>query len=299
MSERSREPTHYPTFSERFGYSPLPNPMQLKELSPDVRRDVWNAAREFFLALRSYGFSDYVFKEDECRIVERILGRIFKMSEDEIDTGYHNVMSAVKTIILEQPFNEVLDLLELVLREEKTEAFARRTALAFETHAAAYWLDVTRPPYRFFPRSSEVQGGATKDAIQTIQTAGMEGAETHLRLAAEHINSGAYAESVKDSILAVESVARLIDPKAEKTLGPALTSLEANGVIRHRALKEAFSKLYGYTNDEQGVRHALLDKASPTVGVDEAMFMFGACASFAAYLSNKHREAPRKEHVTK
>ena len=299
MSERSREPTHYRTFSDRFGYNPLPNPMQLEELSPDLRRDVWNAAREFFLALRAHGFSGYVFEEDGCRIAERILGGIFKMSEDEIDTSYDNVMSEVKTLILERPFNEVLDLVELVLRAAKTDAFARRTALAFETHAAAYWLDLTRPPYRFFPRSSEAQGRATKDAIQTIQTAGMEGAETHLRLAAEHIDSGAYAESVRDSILAVESVARLIDLKAEKTLGPALTSLEANGVIRHKALKEAFSKLYGYTNDEQGVRHALLDKASPTVGVDEAMFMFGACASFAAYLANKHRKAPRKEHVTK
>ena len=119
----------------------------------------------------------------------------------------------------------------------------------------------------------------------------MSGAEVHLQQAAEHIHSRRYAESVKDSILAVESVARVIDPMAEKTLGPALKSLEKGGVIRHAALKEAFSKLYGYTNDEQGIRHALLDKTSPSVDIDEAMFMFGACASFAAYLTNKHQKS--------
>ena len=32
-------------------------------------------------------------------------------------------------------------------------------------------------------------------------------------------------------------------------------------------------------------------KDSAAVGLDEAMFMFGACASFAAYLAQKHRQA--------
>ena len=42
-------------------------------------------------------------------------------------------------------------------------------------------------------------------------------------------------------------------------------------------------------NDNQ--RH----KASPDVDLDEAMFMFGACASFAAYLVNKHRKAEQRQ----
>ena len=50
----------------------------------------------------------------------------------------------------------------------------------------------------------------------------------------------------------------------------------------------------GYTSDEQGIRHALIDQATADVGLDEAMFMFGACASFAAYLANKHRQAQRQ-----
>ena len=61
--------------------------------------------------------------------------------------------------------------------------------------------------------------------------------------------------------------------------------------MKHSALKQAFDRLYGYTNTEQGIRHALLDKGAADVGLNEAIFMFGACASFAAYLTEKHRQA--------
>ena len=72
-------------------------------------------------------------------------------------------------------------------------------------------------------------------------------------------------------------------------MGPALDSLEKAGVLKHPALKQAFDRLYGYTSTEQGIRHALLDKDAADVGLNEAIFMFGACASFAAL---SHREAP-------
>ena len=84
----------------------------------------------------------------------------------------------------------------------------------------------------------------------------------------------------------MESVARQIAPESQ-TLGDALRVLEKTGLLQHSALKAGFDKLYGYTNDEQGIRHALLGQGKPNVGPDEAVFMFGACASFASYLSRK------------
>jgi len=66
--------------------------------------------------------------------------------------------------------------------------------------------------------------------------------------------------------------------------------LEKEGKL-HPALKEAFIKLYGYTCDEPGIRHALLDRETARVGIDEAVFMFGACASFASYLRRKHKRS--------
>ena len=139
------------------------------------------------------------------------------------------------------------------------------------------------------PRINREAGEATRWAIETVNTSNMDGAATHLRQATEHISAGQYADSIADSIHAVESVACAIDPKANKTLGSALNSLERAGLLKHRALKEAFKNLYGYTSDEQGVRHALVFKSEADAGLDEAVFMFAACASFAAYLVQKHR----------
>ena len=85
----------------------------------------------------------------------------------------------------------------------------------------------------------------------------------------------------------MESVARQLDPKASNALSSALASLEKRASL-HPALKSAFTKLYGYTSNEQGIRHALLDQDSANVGMDEAVFMLGACASFSSYLWRKH-----------
>ena len=141
--------------------------------------------------------------------------------------------------------------------------------------------------YEEIPAVTPEEGGAVVEALQTLGKAGLGGAASHLRNASECINARDWAGSVRESIHAVESVARQLDPAASRTLQPALTSLERSGTL-HPALKEAFNKLYGYTSDEQGVRHALLDRPDHNVGMDEALFMLSACASFASYLWRKH-----------
>jgi hypothetical protein len=84
-------------------------------------------------------------------------------------------------------------------------------------------------------------------------------------------------------------VARLLEPSAD-TLGPALSRLARADHI-HPALKDGMNKLYGYTNDQQGIRHALLDDGEAKVDEADALFMFGACASFVTYLIGKARQS--------
>jgi hypothetical protein len=63
------------------------------------------------------------------------------------------------------------------------------------------------------------------------------------------------------------------------TLGPALAALEKQGHL-HGGLKAAFSSLYGYSSDEEGIRHALVFKEEAQVDEADALFMLGACASY-------------------
>ena len=281
------------TFSQRYGYEPLPEPMRLEHISDDLRREIWNALREF---LHHDAHMPY-FSSTVKKFIERVLGKVLKTPEDEIPTDYSRATDTFKSILFQEKFNRFLDFVQIVINDKAfSEVFADRIAKSFEGCSAAYWLDTSSRPFRVCPRSSQEQGAATQQAIETLRESGMEGALTHLSQAAEHIKAQQFADSIADSIHAVESVARRIDPRASKTLDPALDSLKGTGVLKHMAFIEAFKKLYGYTSDEQGIRHALLDKDSPDVGLDEAVFMFGACASFAAYLVNKHRQMQQRQN---
>ena len=278
------------TFSRRHGYEPLPESMQLEEISDDLKREIFNTVRELFLRARDR-WGDF-FANDEARFIERVFGRFFRQTEDQIGGLYTDAMDRTNRIIFKREFHKILDFLEIIMNDNyDTTHFSDRIQELFEQHGAAYWLDTSQRPYQFIPRATKEQGDTTREAIETLRDTNMHGASTHLHQAAEHINARQYADSIADSIHAVESVARRIDPEANRTLGPALSSLERAGLLKHPALKAAFNKLYGYTNEEQGIRHALTDRAAADVGLDEAMFMFSACASFAAYLANKHRQA--------
>ena len=279
------------TFSQRYGYEELPQPMRLEEISDDLRREIWNAVRAFLLKYRIESIQGTRLHANGQRFIERALGRFAKQPEENIQTGYRAVMDNCRIIVMTDRFNRVLDFLQSMIDEEKdSTAFADTIEGLFERHVAAYRLDMSGFSCQFFPCSSGEQANAIQQALETLREGGMEGATTHLRDAAGHINAGQFADSISDSIHAVESAARVLDPEASKNLTPALNSLEKAGVLEHRALKEAFAKLYGYTSDEEGIRHALVYRGSANVGLEEALFMFGACASFAAYLTEKHRQ---------
>ena len=277
------------TFSQREGLTPLPEPMRLEHVSDDFRNLVWlavdNAIGQEELSIGHKGNANI------RHIVLDYTVRVFHWSHDSITHSPSVHRRHLRGIILQQNYDRVLTLVEFILRHNLCpQQLQNDLENAFKEVSLAYTVQTINGLPTIVPRSSEESGAATQQAIETIEQKGPAGAKTHLRSAAEAINEQRYADAVRESIHAVESVARTIDPEAGKTLGPALKSLEKEGVLNHRALKEAFSKLYGYTSDENGIRHALLEEGAADVDLDDAVFMFSACASFAAYLVNRHKQ---------
>ena len=97
-----------------------------------------------------------------------------------------------------------------------------------------------------------------------------------------------YRKSIKESISAVESLSKIITKQNKATLGPALNAVEKQTKL-HGVLKEAFQKLYGYTSDAQGIRHALMDEA--TLDIEDAKFRLVSCSEFVNYLVVKAQKA--------
>ncbi|MGU3668385.1 hypothetical protein ACLBX9_29735 [Methylobacterium sp. A49B] len=136
---------------------------------------------------------------------------------------------------------------------------------------------------------------ATQQELDTIEAAlgatkaqEFSGPHRHLRNALNELGAGKYADSVRESIHSVESIARNLEPTAD--LSKALGRLEKSGHL-HKAMKHGFGSLYGYTSDEGGIRHALLEDGDAKVDEADAIFMLGACASFVSYLIAKKRSA--------
>lgn len=311
MASNQNKFSDHLTFSQRYDYEPLPRPMRLEELSDDLRREVWNAVRELLISISGQASRSYYFSGKAKLFIQRILGAHKKVPEDEIEVfeghyadyraikeNYKNIALFFKKIIKDSEFNVVLDFLRLIINDQDVDNdFGLRVAALFDRHAAAYWLDTSQQPYHFFPQSSKEQGEAARQDIKTLRDNKMDGATAQLCQAAEHINAQQYADSVSDSIGAVVSVARKIDPKKSKRLGPALHAIEEKKLI-NKQLKDGIEKIYAYTNDEEGIRHPLVFKDIANVGLDEALYMYGSCASFSAYLAKKHRQIKEQEANT-
>ena len=281
------------SFSQAQGYEPLPQPLKPEELGEAARVAVWNVL--YSMASKSL---EYPYRGPWTEILKTIHGDFYGRAIDEWGEyeliGARRTLSNTRTLIFGASFNQVFDLLTFIMRNDRCPpTFTQRIASTFGRLQLAYVIDTSLPP-TIYPVSTAEEGGALIGAFHQIDNAGMMGARRHLQEAGSCINQQDWAGSVRESIHAVESVARVIAPKT-KTLGEALKVLEDMGLLEHSALRQGFNNIYGYTNDEQGIRHALLSQDLANVGQDEALFMFGACASFASYLSRKHLAMQKKQ----
>ena len=133
----------------------------------------------------------------------------------------------------------------------------------------------------------------SKEEVIEIQTAlsntnKYDSVQTHIKRAIELFSDRKkpdYRNSIKESISAVESLSKIIIGDDKTTLGQALKVIEKEHKIPG-SLKTAFSALYGYTSDEGGIRHNLLEKGMK-VEIEEARFMLVTCSAFINYLIAK------------
>lgn len=134
--------------------------------------------------------------------------------------------------------------------------------------------------------TSEEEIVAIEDALGVSSQ--WEPVHTHLKTALKYFASREnpdYRNSVKEAISAVEALCKIITGDKDSTLGKALGVIEKKFQI-HGALKSAFDKLYGYTSDSGGIRHALLEDSVP-VTMEDARFMLISCSAFINYLKTK------------
>ena len=140
--------------------------------------------------------------------------------------------------------------------------------------------------------TAEAEVQAVEEALVQAKQSGLGGVHTHLDEALKKLSEKPepdYRNAIKEAISAVESAARVISKKEKATLDDALITVGQASPI-HGALVEAFRKLYGFTSDEKGIRHSLLDQ-SATFDIEDARFFVVACSAFVNLLIVKADKA--------
>ena len=282
-------------FSERYGHRPVRTLIQLESMDDALRNGLWSVLYDHVCAsvIWTSGISPgrYISHNsngDHWQLARRLWLDFFKRPIDTLKYEWSDVEKTLRDYFFTKPWDEVYDVLEFVgLNYPK----ARFRDPYYD--ACNRVLEREMSGYRF------VNGLITRiideAEIQDVETAIEESSSnvgSHLRRALELMSdrtSPDYRNSIKESISAVEALVIAATGK-RGTFGDLLKKLDADApVALHPALRTAFSNLYGYTSDESGVRHALLEK--DRVDFDEAKFMIVVCSAFVNFVTAKKAHA--------
>jgi hypothetical protein len=183
---------------------------------------------------------------------------------------------------------EIFDFVTFFLRDDACPTTLREMiADALNEPWSPYRL-LEAPP-TIIPAVSQQEAKALKGDLEAAFASPFAGAKVHIQAALDAVNTGDNRSVVRESIHAVESAVKDFTMEEGATLSQALKKLSSE-FGTHKALSNAFDKLYAYSNDEKGIRHALVFGENDRVGFDEAIFFLSACSAFLAFLNRKSAE---------
>lgn len=272
------------SFSQRQRIKPIVQVVQIGVMNDELRNSLWNVLDTFFWSTSGFVYSHHG-GYGEIEEFSRFLWSCYFKKPVDSRPGYGRqnrgrlILDSIREYFFSCQWNEVYDFLEFVVqahssRNPKLPAFLNQ--ILMREFAGYKFINGIAVQITDF-QESELLNETLSDSKFGLVTAHLERA---LQLLSDRTHPD-YRNSIKESISAVECMARIVGNTPKATLGEALKILERNGSL-HSSLKEGFSKLCGYTSDENGIRHAMLEM--PNVNQSDAKYFLLSCTSFINYL---------------
>jgi hypothetical protein len=280
-------------FSQRIGRTPVRSALQIDSIDRDLANFLWNSIYNLLIKAgisgkKWAGRSMYV--EDDFALhlwLKFFNNRADEIPVDSFDGGQDS--QRIFTILGSWYFDtaqwhEKYDFVEFVV-----EYLLERSDGKFDISFLNRILEKEKSAYRVI--DNKITPITSEQEIQEIELA-LELSdkwspvsihlETALKLLSNRLNPD-YRNSVKESISAVEALLRIETGK--KKYADAMKKLDKNLKL-HASLKAGFLNIYGYTSDEDGIRHAIQDDKT-NVSQEDARFMLIACSAFVNYVIAK------------
>ncbi len=278
-------------FSQRQGLTPSLKELQLEYIDDELRIRLWNCLTVFYWDRFDQQTFLSIHGSNMEGLITQLWHSFFKLPIQDIPDKYYHIVDFIREQYEQWSWFRVYDFIESVIARSDYQT-THRFATGFAA-ACNVVLQEENGGYRIVDgRVTPITSTAEIASIeQTLAEAeAFPGVRAHLSAALRMLSDRGqpdFRNSIKESISAVESACKVLVGDEPATLGAALNKLEEHTSI-HGALKSGFSKLYGYTSDADGIRHAMLEE--PTVTFSDAKFMLVACSGFVNYLIGKVAE---------
>lgn len=279
-------------FSERMGVIKVSKIIQKEEISNELRAALWNVLYANVICQASAKFQS-ALKMDFATHFVQIL----------VDSRGYDVFVAIRGFITQGQWYKVYDTVEYIylfvksyspeykkdfrgnyqiVPSPNSQRLKKEINLVLEQENSAYRIvdDEIAP----ITDDMEIK------EIETAQENPRSNVQTHINTALGFLSDRQtpdYRNSIKESISAVEALCREIT--SESTLDKALPALIKKGVEIPSMLQKSFEKFYHFTNDKNGIRHALMDEGQ--ICFEEAKYMLVLCSAFINYIQGKKAKA--------
>lgn len=278
-------------FSQRMGFVPAQPVIQLDNIDEPLKVALWNVLTCSYLQYyRPKLNSAYrkVSGSNRQSFAENYYARIRKQPIDELPSNWSDFLGQLKHDFLKvHPWHKVYSVIEFMVSQVgvgNQALFVDELNQALEREGSGYRI--------VGGHVTPITSSAEIDEVVEAMRKGDKylGIGEHLsasvRLLSDKQNPD-YRNSIKESISAVESLARELTGNPNAMLGAALGELEKHHDL-HPALKKAFASLYGWTSDAGGIRHALMEASTLTQA--DARFMLITCSAFINFAIDTTKE---------
>lgn len=275
-------------FSDRLGITTSVKEMQIDSIDDELMNGLWNAIKIHVLdPLDRANFGTY--GPDEFKLFcEALWHNFYKLPVDTVP--YHN-SDGIKHIrnwfYNQADWYEIYNFIEFITKlNTNTLHFDKARFISFCESVLVREFS----GYRFVngslaPITNQYEIGEVETALDhSSQFTSLKGVNIHLKSALSKLSDKTnpdYRNSIKESISAIESIAKVISQKSSDSLAGALDKIKGK-INLHAALEKGFKQIYGYTSDASGIRHALMDNT--TCEFEDAKYMLISCSAFINYL---------------
>ncbi|MFC1595822.1 AbiJ-NTD4 domain-containing protein [Candidatus Margulisiibacteriota bacterium] len=297
-------------FSKRYGYAKASDIIQIESMSDDLQNSLWNIMLKYYFNNKNkitnvYG-TKYILSGELNKTVEEYWINCLKKPVDQIKNQWDFMYKKIREMFFAGDWYFIYDLIEYFANNNYKEIYdARKEKLLFTganilfMNACNKVLETECSGYRFVENYiTPITDPVEIQEIETAISKAQKEAQTHLNKALQSLSDKngpktKYKDSIRESIHAVEAICTKVT--SQNTLGAALKDITKNGKVKiHPALNDAFQKIYGYTNDESGIRHHEKFGTGSDVSFEDAKFMLVAASAFINYLTIKIDKAELK-----